>query len=249
VSAIKASQGRIDGSKRKKMKDKTEKQLIKEPEAQRPHVGVPKNSKEECRQEKEKEKQYIRDLTFLSRAALNLVELSPEENIYRFIGERLKELIGNCVIFVNSFDEASASFCVREALGIGEHMDAVIKVLGRHPIGISTPISAEARLGLTSGKLEKVPGGLYELATEKVPKTICNTIEKILGLGDIYAMGFAWGGELFGSTAIAMRKGIEPRNPSIVEAFINQASIALQRRQAEEALRKARDELQMRVSQ
>jgi PAS domain S-box-containing protein len=210
--------------------------------------GIARDITERKRAE-EKEKQYIRDLMSLSRMAVGLVDLSLEDDIYFFIAKQLKELIGNCTIAMNSFDESSKLFCIRSVLGIGKHMNTVLKLLGRHPVGMTTPINDEARNGLTSGKLEKVPGGLYDLAVGAIPKTVCHAIEKVLNLGDIYAMGFAWRGKLFGSAVICMRKGFGLKDPSIIEIFVRQASVALQRRQAEEWLRKAKEELEIRVKE
>ena len=197
----------------------------------------------------EKETELIWDLMSLSRTAMDLVELSTEEDIYQFIGQRLMELAGNSVIIVSSFDEESSTFCLRAIQGVGEHMDSLLEILGRHPIGISAPINKEAREGLTSGRLEKVPGGLYELASGGLPRSVCNEIETLLGLGDLYAMGFAWKGRLFGSADVLTRRGAELRNPGIIETFVSQTSVALQRWQAEVALRKAHDEVEMRGEQ
>jgi two-component sensor histidine kinase len=197
--------------------------------------------------ESKEERQYIRDLISLSRTAVELVDLSPEEDIYQFIAEKLKELVGGCVISMNSFDEAFNNFCVRAVEGIGKHMDKVLKILGKHPVGLITPINDEARNGLTSRKLKRVSGGLYELSVGAIPKATCNAIAKFLNLGETYAIGFSWKGRLFGSATILMRKGTELGDPGIIETFVRQASIALQRRQAEEALRKANEELEIRV--
>ena len=224
------------------MKDKRKKP-VRTPDEQRDHES------EERKRAEQKESERSRDLMFLARTATSLVQLSSEEDVYQFIGQRLQEIAGNAVIFVNSFDEASGTFCVRAVLGIDERLERLIKLLGRHPVGITTPINEEARLGLTSGKLEKVPGGLYELAVGAIPKSVCTAIEKLLGLSQPYAMGFAWKGQLFGSAVIFTRKGAELRNPDIIQTFVMQASVALQRRQAEEALRKAHDELETRVEE
>ncbi|MFC2058581.1 PAS domain S-box protein [Chloroflexota bacterium] len=228
-------------------KGKTKEQLLDELAALRQRIIELEKSESERKQAEEKGKQHIHNLAFLSETAVSLVELSPEEDIYKFAGEKLKELIGDCIIFVNSFNEASASFCVRAVIGIEDHLDTITKLLGKHPVGISTPINDEARTGLTSGKLQKVPGGLYTLAVGTIPEDICKTIENLLGTGDAYSMGFTWRGELFGSASFLMRKGAELRDPSIIETFVHQASVALQRRQANEALQKARDELEIQV--
>jgi len=194
------------------------------------------------------EKAHNSDLMFLASTAMKLVELSPEEDIYQFIGEHLKNLTGSSIVVISSFDEASGNFCVRSIMGIEQHMDAFLETMGVNTGGMTTSINDEARLALTSGKLVKVPGHLHELSLGKIPKAICSVIEQRLSLGDIYDMGFAWKGQLFGSAAILTRKGTKLENPSAIEAFITQASVALQRWQAEKALQQARNDLEMRVA-
>jgi PAS domain S-box-containing protein len=190
----------------------------------------------ERKQADEKEREHVHDLTFLSRTAMDLVELSPEEDIYQFTAQRLTELASDSVIIVNSVDEASTTFHIRAILGIEERMDTLIKIIGRDPIGMAIPISEEARDSLTSGRLEKVPGGLYQLAGSGLPKAICCAIEKLLDVGDTYAMGFSWKRELYGSAIVLVSKGSTLINPSIIETFISQVSVALQRKQAETQL-------------
>jgi len=195
------------------------------------------------------EQKDIHNLAFLSKTAVGFLELSPDDDIYQSIGEQLKKLAGDSVIFVSSFDSATDKASVRTALGLGKKVEAMAGMLGRHPVGTSLPISEEARLGLSSGKLEKVPGGFYEFSFRRIPKTVCHAIEKLLDLGNIYATGFAWKGNLFGSASILTRKGTKLRNQTLIEAFIKQASVALQRRQAEEALQKAHEQLEIRVKE
>jgi len=190
----------------------------------------------ESRRTKKKENQLDHDLAFLSRTATELLQLPPEEDFYQFVAERLAELAGGSVIAINSFDARSERFCLHALLGVGEHIDSVSKMIGRHPVGMHAPINDEARAGLTSGKLEKVPGGLYELLVGSMPRAACRAIEKLLGLNTIYAIGFSWKGRLFGSATILTHKRTQLRNPRLIETFISQASVALQRRQMEEAL-------------
>ncbi len=196
-----------------------------------------------------REEQCIRELTILSRAAVKLVELSLDEDIYQFIAEKSQELVGDATVLASSFDEASGAFCVRSAVGIRGHMETLNRLVGKRLIGMSTPVDEEARTGLTSGKLEKVPGCLYKLSVGAIPRPICFAIEELLGLGEAYAMGFAWEGELFGSLVIIMRKGTGLKNPSTVETLVSLGAVALQRRRAEQALRKVHEELESRVEQ
>jgi len=197
----------------------------------------------------EKEKQYFRDLAFLSRSAMEFVELPPRSDIYKFIGKRLRELVGNSLVFVNSFDETTQCIKVRAFSGLRKEIESIIKILGKNPIGKSFPINEEARAGLTTGRLVKVPGGLYVLSFKKIPKHICNTLEKLFNLGDIYTMGFTKEGKIFGNAVIIMRDkaGLEKR--SLIETFIGQASVALQRRRIEEELKRYREHLEELVEE
>jgi PAS domain S-box-containing protein len=183
------------------------------------------------------QKEHVRDLRFLSRTAMELAEFPPEQDIYEFIASRLGELAGNALVIVNSFDETTGNFQLRSVAGAGEHHDFISDLLGGTFPGISIPISDGARIGLTTGRLENVPGGIHELACGAIPQPVCDEIEKRLCFRTAYAIGFAWQGRLFASAAIIARKGTRLREAGVIEAFVHQTSVALQRRQIEEALR------------
>jgi PAS domain S-box-containing protein len=203
----------------------------------------------ERKKTEEKENQYFRDLAFLSRTAMEFVELPPRSDIYKFIGKRLRELVGNSFVLVNSFDETTKCLKVRAFSGARKEIEIVIKILKKKTLGMSFPISEEARAGISTGRLVKVPGGLYVLSFEKIPKHICNTLEKLFHLGDIYTMGFTKEGKIFGNAVIITRDkdGLEKR--SLIETFIGQASVALQRRRVEEELKRYRDHLEELVGE
>jgi len=203
----------------------------------------------ERKKAEEARKQYARSLAFLSRTAMEFVELPFESDIYQFIGKRLRELVGNSFVLVNSFDETTQCIQAQAFLGARKEIESVLKILKKNPKEMSPPISKEARTGLTTGKLVKVPGGLYVLSFETIPKHICTTLEKLFNLGDIYTMGFTRKGKIFGNAVIITRgrAGLEKRD--LIETFIGQASVALQRKWAEEELKKYREHLEELVEE
>jgi len=197
----------------------------------------------------EKENQYFRDLAFLSRTAMEFVELPPRSDIYKFIGKRLRELVGNSFVLVNSFDETTQCIKVRAFSGARKEIESVLKILKKKTLGMPFPISEEARAEISTGRLVKVPGGLYVLSFEKIPKQICNTLEKLFNLGDIYTMGFTKEGKIFGNAVIITRDKDGLGKRSLIETFIGQASVALQRRRVEEELKRYRENLEERVEE
>lgn len=190
----------------------------------------------ERKQAEEKEREYLQNMMFLSESAMDLVELAPSVDVYSFLAKRLKTLVNDGFVMVSSFDVKSQRFVLKELIGDSKAISASFRLIGRSVLGASFPITDEAREGLTAGKLVEVQGGLYQLSGEGIPKQLCHSIEHLLGLGKIYAMGFSRQSELFGSAIILLRQGMELNDKNVLETFISQASVALQRKHAESAL-------------
>jgi PAS domain S-box-containing protein len=222
--------------------DKTKEQLVNELVELRQRVSELSAAEAERKQAEEKEKQYIRELEFLSKSIAEFVELPRGRDIYWFIGEKLQELVGGSVVSINSFDEVSSSLCIRAILGLGERTKAVMRIMDGDLVGRSFRIDDEAKRGLLNARLTKVPKGVHGLSPG-IPKAVSRAIERLFGLGDVYAMGFSWERELFGSITILTRKGDELKDLGLVETFVRQASVLLQRSKAEEALERRATQL------
>jgi len=87
--------------------------------------------------------------------------------------------------------------------------------------------------------VQKMEGGLYESTARQIPREICVQLEEMMGVGDIYVMGFTQSGQLFGHVVVITRRQAELTDVETLETFLNQASVALQRRRIELALRES----------
>jgi two-component system, cell cycle sensor histidine kinase and response regulator CckA len=179
----------------------------------------------------------------LARTALEFVGLPADADIYLFIAERLQTLVGDALVFVNSCEENSSVLHCRAVVGMGNLVQRSLRLLGRHPLGMQFPLTAEAHASLLAGELELVEGGLKELALGQIPDAVCAALERALRLDDCWSIGFAREGELFANATVLRRSGQEPLDTEVVETFIRQASLALRRKQAEERLRQTEDQL------
>jgi PAS domain S-box-containing protein len=182
---------------------------------------------------------HLKDISFLLETAITFVEHTVDFDIYGYICDTICGLVGPSVVFVNAYDKPSGMIIPRCSKGMGELAQKTQKLLGKSPHDIKYPPSSEAMEQLLTGKLVEVPGGLYNLALGKIAKPICLTIEKLYNVSNIYAIGFAWEGRLYGNASIILRGKTDIENRYILETFVRQASIALQRRQAELKLRDA----------
>jgi hypothetical protein len=176
------------------MKDesKTKAELIKKLKTLRKERGKSAlNNITERKQVERREKQLVTEMDFLYKNALDFIQLDPKDDIYRFIGRKLKEIVGDSIVLVNHYDKASDSFHVRALEGVREKIKKALKIIGKDFFTMSFPINnEEARNTLISGELLKVPGGLYELTFGQIPKSICHVLEKFLNVGEIYFSGF-----------------------------------------------------------
>ncbi len=188
----------------------------------------------------ERERRHIRDLVFLSESAMHFVELPLEVDIYQAIAIQLKKLVGNAVVMVSAFDPISEEFSLRALLGADRQLPKVFKMIGQDPFDVRLRFSEDSPLreALSTGSLEQIDN-LYELFFHHFSEPLCQKWEKILHLEGIYVVGFMRKDELFGDAVIMPRRGAGPLNQELIEAFISQASVVLQRRLAESALRES----------
>jgi PAS domain S-box-containing protein len=186
----------------------------------------------------QRKQEYIRELQFLSESAVEFVKLTPDGDIYTLVAEKIHELDKSSIVAVNTYDEASDSVRVRALVGLGKYTRAVSQIMGSNPVGRCFPLDDAAREGLGQGKLLKIPGGIYDISPG-IPKVICQAIEKLLGLGDVYAMGLNSEGRLYGSATIFTRSNKGIKNQELIETFMNQAAVAIRRWKADTALRRS----------
>jgi PAS domain S-box-containing protein len=199
------------------------------------------------RREEESER-YLGNMEFLSASAMFFLRQLSCDEIYRFLGEGLYNVSGNATVTVSEYSPEKDRLTIREVYADKATVDRAAVILGREPVGLSFEFGNEIRKKIDSGGLMKVEGGLYELLLRQLPLASCKRLEKELQLKGIYTMPFSYDNDFLGSVAI-MTPAEELPNRRLIEVFVGQAAIALKRRQAEEALKKAHGALEARVQE
>lgn len=174
----------------------------------------------------------------LAHAALGLVGMPTGADVFVFVAEKVLALIGEGIVSVHSIE--GNTLTIRKVMGAKGHvLKLAERLLGGHVIGLPIDgLHEEARTKLLTGRLNKVEGGLYELFFHTVPQTVCKALERAIGGTGQYSVGLRQSGRLFGNVTILAQEGTEVDDWAI-EVLVNQASIVLERREAEEALRRS----------
>lgn len=191
-----------------------------------------------------KEKQYIRDLTFLSRSAMKFVTLPTADQILRHIGEQLQHRIKDSTVLVASFDQDMQRLHILSVAGMRKGEDAVLQALGKVFEGTSFKITDAVRRKLLKGDLVKVRGGIQKITSGDMPPALATLFDRYFKRGDLYLVGFVSGTDILGGAIIAIEKGSKLGDRSILKTFTNYGSVALRRKIAEEELVAARSRLQ-----
>ncbi|HUT39207.1 MAG TPA: PAS domain S-box protein [Methanoregula sp.] len=188
--------------------------------------------------------QYVRDMEFLSRKALEFVELSADADIFQAVAQGLSEIIPDALITVNSIDAIPGSLTVRSVLPSRDR-ELLMKYLGTDLQGFQFNINLlpeEQKMkffsGLKERKLVHIEENLHTIFFRQVPQNTCDLIRAGLDLEDeLYTIGLTRHGIIFGNVSFSPRKGEKVTNVSIIEMFIRQASIVLHRRLTDDALK------------
>ena len=188
------------------------------------------------------ERSYVRNLEFLARTSAELADMGDDENIYRYIGERIAELVPDSFVSISSIDTGTRILKGEAITGNPEIVRGLISGLQAATAEETvfamdnTPEAAEL---FSQRILAEGAERLYIQLFKMYPEEVCDRIQEELNLGKNYAMGCVCRGGLYGAVDIRLRKGAEIRDKKTIEAFIRQAGVALQRRHMREKLREA----------
>jgi len=205
---------------------------------------------DDLRQSLSRERDQVRNLVFLSRTAMDFIEMKDSADIYQYIGDRLHELVPESIIGVSSFNPEHRELVFRAVSGEKTRIDEFWKILGINPLGMSFPASLlpHAEEEFSTNTLFEAPS-LYQLFFQQIPKEHCIRAEETIVPGKGFGMGFCCGGGIFGSVLIKLTRPGDIANREIVEAFVHQASVALLRRYARERHRESEERFQLLVEQ
>ncbi|MFH0895049.1 MAG: PAS domain S-box protein [Bacteroidota bacterium] len=177
------------------------------------------------------------DFEFLSASGLDFLNLPEDENIYSLIAARVNQIAEKAIVLINSFDERSQSFTCEAISGMPAFGEFLFRSSGNEIVGLTSVMEDSIRRKLMAGRLLKVEKGIHEISMEKIPIKLSKAIEKFLSIKYIYGVGFVFKGKLIASGLIFFQKDNFLECRKLMEAYIFQASVAIQHRNAEMQLR------------
>lgn len=195
----------------------------------------------------ERDQKSLETLGFLAKTAIDFVEYDYSADLYPYIASRLFALSPHAIVFVVSHENGTDTVTVEAMSGMEQDINLSRKLLGRDPVGLTFTSTPEAIQAMQSGEIQKLEGGIEELSFGQFSDECYAEIAENMQIGSVFGIGFSLKNELLGAATFIVHEGFELGDRNAITAFTGQASVALQRRQAETELRKSEERLNLAI--
>lgn len=189
----------------------------------------------------EERKRLIGELRTINRTIVAASRTDGVNKICQLIAETVHQLNKDSVVATTLYDRKTEKVTLRALVAPGKTRNKILNLFGDSVTQMSLDPNemGEASHLYTTGKLERIPGGIYTLMAGTVSRSTCKVAERVMGIDSAYSIGFALGDKPYGGITILPPKGQEVRHKSAIETLASHVSEILQRRQTEEELRRS----------
>ena len=153
------------------------------------------------------------------------------------VAEQLRLLSGAKYAVYNQIDEDGRTFTTQAVAADEQHLTHAIKTLGFELIGKKWEFTQSRRDMMTKSAKIHHFAALYELLGDLQQSPTYQSIEEHFQLGSVYVLQIMKNDVLLGDFTLMMAKGRLISNQNLVEIFVHQVGLALDRNQKEIALR------------
>lgn len=149
------------------------------------------------------------------------------------------------------------NFRIIHSFGFDKYINAIKTLIGKDPFEMDFPFSdltEEKQKDFQSRKLYHFPDGIYDVSNGRINKTVCKTIETILGISKVYAISFCIDDKYFGGSTLFIPKStissgeLKKEYVLAIESLASQASFAINKLRDFEAITKKENELELAQS-
>ncbi|MFP4394521.1 MAG: PAS domain S-box protein, partial [Anaerolineales bacterium] len=194
----------------------------------------------------EERQKSIRELQFINETIIKASRTRDIDALCQLIAERVHSVNPRAYVFVSLYDRNLDAIRLRAMTIEPSVLEPALKILNidPHKFTLRADEMRDAAHLYTSGRLERLPGGLDVLLAEKFPPAIGRRVMRLLGIDAVYTVGFALDDQPYGGVIILTR-GQEIRYRSAIETLASHFSVMFQRQQAKDAQQESEKQLSL----
>ncbi|MCF8381326.1 MAG: PAS domain S-box protein [Bacteroidales bacterium] len=181
------------------------------------------------------------NLRFLASSAMEMAELRSIDEIFNYIGKKLYHYTeGNSIITIAEYDLTGLQYELKSVTGIGSWAEKISNLLGFNFVGMKGTIRADYNSDYNPGKLYKFDNDISQMSNMKIPKKVSKVLISLFSIKDVQSISIKHKSSLFGNISILRNNDCKELDAELIEAFIMQVSVFIDRITSTEALRESR---------
>jgi PAS domain S-box-containing protein len=194
----------------------------------------------------------VSDVGSAGGVLVSLIGAQSEQDVHDIIVEAVHGLAPGSKVVSSALMPSGLEFRMLSMAGLDTWFARMVSLLGTDPRSINFKVAdmrPEDLASYRSGRLELIPGGIHTLALGKIPKPASAALERLLDVGDVYSIGFAWEDFHYGGVIIGLPRGVPLENAETIEDLVHQATIVIRRLRAERELQERTAEIDVFFSE
>jgi PAS domain S-box-containing protein len=159
------------------------------------------------------------------------VEHTSNKELYQYIADQLRLLTNNSFVIINSFEQGNQSLIIRAIAGSSAELRTFHSLFDDKPTGKFLQINTPFYSRNISRK-----NRLYKLWHGAIEERTCQKINDIFSPLEIINVPLTFKEEFLGNVIVLTLSPLPPLKTKLIQAFINQASVALKRKRSEDGI-------------
>ena len=188
----------------------------------------------ERKRAEEEAKRYTSSLESLNSFSIELAE-ETKDNIFDQIAKKLRAITNATTVSVSLYDKNSKALVIQNLITEAGIINQINKYLGKNIIGMKIPLT-EANYKLMIDETTSTSRSLYELTFGAIPKPVADSLQKVLGIGNLLGLAFHRKNELIGACTISIPENLPMPSRNFLKLFTNIAAVSIQRKLAEDKI-------------
>jgi len=191
----------------------------------------------------------LAEMEFISRSLVDSARTESIDLLCSRLAENVLDVNPGSYVMTTLYDADFNAIRIRAIKGLGDLAGSLEKALGGNPeeilIDISeNPLDSELSKKFTSGRLELLDGGLYDITRGAIPKKTCTALEEMAGVAEVYYAGFGLENESIGGLVLMIKEGQTVQYSSAIETVISHYAVIFDRRMVQEEVLRRKAQLE-----
>ncbi len=191
----------------------------------------------------------IDDLELIHKTIVEGSRFDDVDKTCQHMADMIQEVNPESMVMVSLYDPEVNAIRVRALVGLGRLSDSIMNLFGIHPSEIQIDVTEnvvdrDLESLYTSGKLELIPNGLYDLTRGAFSKQVCKSAERLLGINKLYIAGFGLGEKSIGGLIIAGKHGAPIKHQAAIETIVNHFAVIFERRLSQKEVTQRKEQLE-----